>query len=249
MTDKLLERVLGDPTKLPPRFKDWVPKHVQNTDTIKFLKHQLPDVGKLAGFPGGGTSFLRDDGTFAVVTSGTQAFIDVKTTQKDVVNTNAETDLLNGEIALGADWLGPNGFAILDASGDILNNSGTTPTITLRIKLGTTTLWAATTGAMSSNANRGFWYAHIVIFNAAATNAQKMSGFIHATAIGTAAATGEGGYAGTGAGVGLINGVMGGTAAEDTTALKNLAFTAQWSTANANESMRLNRAVLHAFKV
>src|SRR5690242_21569013 len=48
-----------------------------------------------------------------------------KTTAKDVVNSVAETDLLNGEITVAGGQIGATGKLILTAYGDCLNNVAT----------------------------------------------------------------------------------------------------------------------------
>jgi len=193
-----------------------------------------------------GTKFLRDDFTWQAAAGGVQA--DRRNSTKDVVNTTTETDLLNGDIDIPANALGPNGIALLFAEGDWLNNSGATPTITLKVKLGATTIWAATSGAIpSSGAARGFWSACIAIQNAGATNSQLLVGSFSANQQGSSAAsTGTGGW-GSGNLI-IAEAAMGGSAAEDTTSLKNLALTVTWSAANANNSIRNHRAILNVLK-
>lgn len=169
--------------------------------------------------------------------------VDRKTTQKDVVNTVAETDLFDGELLLTGNTLGIGGFVLLVAGGDYLNNSGAVQTIRLRLKLGATTIWdSGVSSSFAANAARRHWALMALIANTGATNSQMAMGIFHQGQPGTPT-TGWGFIATQSDGTGF-----GGTAAEDTTADKALALTLVHSAANANLSMRLEKAQLMAFK-
>jgi hypothetical protein len=60
MTDRaneaLVRKVLADPSLFPPEFKAWIPKHVENTPTIRFEPYQV----KLADAPGAGKVLTID---------------------------------------------------------------------------------------------------------------------------------------------------------------------------------------------
>lgn len=70
-----------------------------------------------------------------------------KTTSKTVTNTVAETDLLNGEVTIGAGVLGTTGMMRLRLFLDILNNSGGAATWRFKVKLGGTAVFDS--GAVS----------------------------------------------------------------------------------------------------
>ena len=128
-------------------------------------------ASKLNGYPAVMQQFLRGDGTWTPATQG----IYRKTTAKQVVNTVAETDLLNGEITLGAGVLGSSGVLRFTAWGDFTNVSGSTQAaVRWKLKLGATTL--IDTGAPAawhgSVATRFPWSVTIEIANLGATNAQ-----------------------------------------------------------------------------
>lgn len=200
-------------------------------------------ASKISGYPADATKFLAGDGTWISAGGGLQA--DRRNGTKDVVNTVAETDLFNGEIDIPANSMGNNGVVFLQAEGDYLNNSGASPTITFRFKIGATTLWAAVTAALASSAARGYFTLQVTIHNAGVTNVQVMTGAVTGVSVnGAAASTGSGGIGTTGP----VSAVLGGTSAEDTTSTKNVAFTAQWSAANANNSVRIHRTLLSVVK-
>lgn len=185
------------------------------------------------------TKFLRGDGAWATP-SGQTTYR--KTSQKDVVNTVTETDLLNGEITVGANVMGASGMLRVTLEGDYLNTSGSQQGITLRVKFGTTTVWGDATVATqySSSATRRRWFMNFLITNQGATNVQDLAGFffMNAVAAGSVAGLGDLGTTDT------TETTFGGTAAEDTTASKALAVTVVHTAANASLSMRLQSALV-----
>jgi hypothetical protein len=54
MTDRdneaLVRKVLSNPDLFPPEFKNWVPRHVESSATIKFQPYQVPDIAKWRGY-------------------------------------------------------------------------------------------------------------------------------------------------------------------------------------------------------
>lgn len=203
----------------------------------------------ISGYPNSLAKFLRGDGAWAF------PGLYRKTTSKQVVNTTTETDLLNGEITLGAGVLGTTGVMRLTAWGVGLNNSASSFTSPRwKLKLGATTVLDtnAVTSAVSwgsFNAVRG-WRLVAEIANAGATNAQTaaIDGRHTATTTGTASPTdfavGQGMYAVdnadaqyffTGANSGL---------AIDTTVAQALALTMTLPGANASLYMTLLGAVV-----
>lgn len=74
----------------------------------------------LQGYPSDSTKVLKGDGTWGAVSSTTYR----KTTPKDVVNTTALTDLLNGEITLAAGDMGTTKKARATLLLDAFNGTG-----------------------------------------------------------------------------------------------------------------------------
>jgi hypothetical protein len=101
-------------------------------------------LSKLAGYPADATKFARGDGVWAL------PGIYRKVTPKAVVNSIAETDLLNGEITIPAGLMGISGGIRLTMMGDCVNNSAATQAAPVfKLKLGATTILAtAATAAM-----------------------------------------------------------------------------------------------------
>lgn len=128
-----------------------------------------------------------------------------KATQKQVVNTTSNTDLLNGEITVAANALGTNGLLRLTAFGDAVNNTGSTQTAPrFQLKLGASTLIDsnAPPTAWASSATRFAWRATAEIMNTAATNTQwtslRLEAMGNSSSLGGAGGTvptiGEGSY-------------------------------------------------------
>lgn len=168
-----------------------------------------------------------------------------KTTAKDVTNTVSETDLLNGEITIGAGVMGANGILRCSLMGDYLNSAASEVIPIFKIKFGGTTLFndpTANNSAPVSSANRRPWICNFEIHNLGATNSQWMGGSIW---FGTTAAptTGLGGIglASTTNGFGNVFGTSA-AAAVDTTAAKLLEVTVTWGTATTTRSWRLQSA-------
>ena len=126
-----------------------------------------------------------------------------KTTPKTVNTTVTETDLLNGEITVGAGVLGTTSVLRLTAWGDWLQNSGgglAWPRF--KLKLGATTIIDTGAGPVqvTSSALRGGWKIVAEIMNLGATNSQwaNIDGKIVSDNSGGTATftTGEGGWSG-----------------------------------------------------
>lgn len=168
-----------------------------------------------------------------------------KTTLKDVVNTTAEVDLLNGEIVIGAGVMSTDKRLRVVLICDYLNNSGVSQTLTLAVKLGATTLWKDTlTGAaaISSAAVRRALRIELDLANLGVANSQFLSGLFWLSNP-IAATAGLGDFSERVAVADDIwGGGFGGSAGEDTTLAKALAVTAQHGTANAALSCRLQYA-------
>lgn len=98
-----------------------------------------------------------------------------KTTAKTVNTSVAETDLLNGEITIGAGVMGTTKMARLTAWGDWKQNSGgTSNAYRFQLVLGATTLFDtnAPASVIADGAVRGRWKLVVTIQNATSASAQ-----------------------------------------------------------------------------
>lgn len=177
-----------------------------------------------------------------------------KTTVKQIINSAAETDLLNGEITIPGNSLGINGIIRATLLGDWMNNSGGVVSLPIiKLKLGATTLIvAATPGASwTAGATRQGWKAVVEIQNLGATNSQSgmlwMRGFqVNGVGAGLSNFTTGQGSAGSIPQAGgfatyeALGNFIGATV--DTTAAQVLAVTAQHSVANAALDITLRSA-------
>lgn len=201
---------------------------------------------------------VRDARTRAVVGAGSaisQIILPYrKNTAKQVVNTVAETDLLNGEITIGANVLGPNSILRLTAFGDWINNTGG-PLIPpqFKLKLGGTSLFdTGQLGAIfSTSANRFGWKLVALIQNLTATSQScsflldgVMGNGVGASAI--AFINGRGAYNAwvSAGGFGLVNGNAVATAAKDTTTALALVLSVINGSANALYDTTLTAALV-----
>lgn len=173
-----------------------------------------------------------------------------KTTAKQVVNSNVETDLLNGEIMVGAGVIGASGVLRLSAWGDWLNNTGANQiTPRFKLKLGATTLIDTATIATNwaFNAGRMGWEVCAKIENLGAANTQwaslnmDVAGFFTGAGASTFT-TGEGINQIVTSNYGKI--VGGNSGAVDTTVAQALAFTVTNPVANAALDVTLKGALV-----
>lgn len=174
-----------------------------------------------------------------------------KTSAKQVVNTLVETDLLNGEITVGAGVLGTTGVLRLTAYGDLLNNTAATQNSPrLKLKLGGTTLIDTNVLAATwaSSAARLPWKVVAEIGNLGATNSQWTSFITEilgniAANVATTLTVGEGFYAST-----ILNAMFkangGAATAVDTTVAQVLALTVTNPVANAALDVTLKGALV-----
>lgn len=157
--------------------------------------------------------------------------------QTDIVNTTTETTLYSFSVPGGT--LGTTRSLRLVIDGDQLNNSGSSDTVTLRVKYGSTTLYQDD-GVYASNATRISWRFDFTFGNTTATNAQYVSA-IFLTSTRGGATTGNGDWNGDG----LQNMVLSGTSAEDSTTTLTFSITIQHTVANASTSWRRQFASLY----
>lgn len=180
-----------------------------------------------------------------------------KVTSKQVLNTVTETDLLNGEITIGANLFGTSGIATINLWGDWIQNTGSTALLpTFKLKLGATTLlqWQTSTFNVATSAVRYSWSFSAIIAAANATNAQTatLSGYI--TSLCTAGTANQDTLLTTGEGV--TTAILGAnahsmvqvnaynSATVDTTAATALVFSTTNATATATYDVTLRGALV-----
>jgi hypothetical protein len=170
-----------------------------------------------------------------------------KVTEKDVVNTVTETDLLNGEITVAAGAMSTNKTVRVSLAGDYLNNTASDQTLTLAIKFGGTTLWADTISSIVSSATRRAFRVVFEITNLNANNVQSMAGVLFGSIGSATTGLGDAATSMTNWNVGGHQATVfgsNGTHALDTSTSKLLELTATHSTNSANLSMRLRSALV-----
>lgn len=210
-------------------------------DNSKVAAGAAISVSKLAA--GSNGQVLTTSGgtpTWSAPTSDTRYRL---TGDVDVTNTTIETDLISQSI--GAGVMGTDKLLRATIIGDLLNNSGTR-TLTLRIKFGGTTIYAAglTTPSIADADRKGFIF-DILIGNKGAANVQFGSFRLMMDDMGAddpAPTTGVGIWhnaAFTGNPV-----ATNGNIAVDTALAQTLAVTAQWDFATATVSLRKKYALI-----
>lgn len=133
-----------------------------------------------------------------------------------VQGTTSETTIYSATI--NANQMGASGMLEITLGGDLKNNSGLTPTLTLRVKFGGTTVCTLKVSNITSFTATGGYVIQAWIANDGNTNAQRAFALLNASKNGT--------WDGTSADYG--------TAAIDTTSNQTLLITAQWSTAGGS---------------
>lgn len=158
--------------------------------------------------------------------------LDKKITTTTVANTTSETDLYRK--AVTGNTIGSGGALRLMIAGD--GNALGSGTSTFRLKFGATTLLSLVVQFNTGSAARNPWEIEMTLFNAGATNAQRIEGsFRKSSSTGDAWVNN----------VGFSDTTMGyATAAEDTTASKDVAVTVQHSVASASTDAAARIALL-----
>lgn len=170
-----------------------------------------------------------------------------KTTEKDVNSTVTKTDLLNGEITIGANVMSSSGALYLECGGDFLNSTGSSRTIDMELKLGSTVLWDSNTSSFASNANRRAWHFRCVLQALGATNSQRGSGTMTVGGVTTTATTGTGALEQVSGSTAQIGPFLTAASAVDMTSSQALTFSVTLSTSSASLSMRLEYASVSVY--
>jgi hypothetical protein len=151
---------------------------------------------QIQGYPADATKYLNGTGGWTAPTvNAALPTLRTKLTQKEIVNTLAKTDLLNGEITIPANSMNAQGAIRFWMNGDYINSTATLQTIQLELKLGTTVLWdSGLSGSIGISATPRAWYCEGLIQALNSTSAQRGGGFFTLGPT-KAAITGESGLA------------------------------------------------------
>ncbi|HZT06954.1 MAG TPA: hypothetical protein VFC51_07970 [Chloroflexota bacterium] len=190
----------------------------------------------------GGTLF-RDDGANWVQAAGSVAgssgisVLGRSTSQVTVGNTTAETSLYSMMVPGGT--LGIAGVLRVRMAGTVVQGTGTSRNLTLRLKYGGTTAMVAIL-SVASGTQRGIVQLEAVLFGAGATNAQRTFGrsdFYQGFAglVGNPPATSR---------PALWQGSGDDSLAIDSTADQTLELTGQWAAADASSAFRSQLALV-----
>ncbi len=194
----------------------------------------------------GGKVFLRKTNTNAWYLSGdltvTSNVLYQDASVNDIVSNGSKATL--AQFSVPANKLGTSKAIELIVSGDYLNNSGSTRTLTIEIAYGSTVLWADVTTNLTASTVRHPWQFRIILSAANATNAQNAQAWMAMD--GTAAATtGLGDLSTLVANAGGFSAQVSGSSAEDSTSAKNLTVSVTHSASNASLSMRRNYVIAY----
>ena len=169
--------------------------------------------------------------TFQAVTGTLPVVIDRDVSNASLVNDTTETTMYTYTVP--ANTLGTNGMIRISYVGELLNNTGGSATLVVRVKLGSTTVFDSNTilAATNSSSERSL-FGHCWIAAANATNAQVSGGQISLGATST-----TGGQAG---GAVFRPEAVHNTIAEDSTTDLTLSITFDFATASASLRADLN---------
>lgn len=162
--------------------------------------------------------------------------LDRQVALQTVVNTTTETAVYT--FAVPANTLSTNRTIHLSLIGDLINNTGATPTYTVRVKYGATTIFQGAVQTLASSASRAAIVLDVELTAANATGAQRAKSFLW---LGNGNGANTGGVAlDLGDGTSNVNAryAIHNAVAEDSTASKNLVVTYQMSAANAAADLR-----------
>jgi hypothetical protein len=168
--------------------------------------------------------------------------LDRKVTDTTNVSSASESDCYRKTVT--GNTMGANGILRLRLAGTYLNNTGSNQTLVYRVKFGATTVFASSALSIPTSVTRRHWHVDLVIWNAAATGTQR------ATATAFLGATGAASFDVSttfGAGGPYFYEGGDGASSEDTTANKDVAFTAQHGAASATLDIITKEGVLEFF--
>lgn len=182
-----------------------------------------------------------------------------KNTSKVVSGTTGATDLLNGEITIGANKLGATSILKMSMRGDWKQNSGgTADSPRFQVILGGSTIidTGTPTIAIFNSASRKSWRAELEIANQNATNSQwvslwiYMGGLVTAGMNAAAPTTGEGFWGcvlSTTTSSAFLAAEIGNTGAVDMTSARSLVFNVINASSSANYDVTLFNALAVIF--
>lgn len=159
----------------------------------------------------------------------------------DVVSSSADTSLYS--VSVPANTLGSSGELEFFLYCDYLNNTGANRTLTLTIKLGSTTLYTDTTTTIATSTGRRAMHLSGRLKNTA-TNAQVLSALFGYSSISTAPPTGTGPLDSDSP----VHLMLVGTGAVDTTSTQTFDVRVQHNASDANLSVRCLAATVKLIK-
>lgn len=167
--------------------------------------------------------------------------LDKSVTDVTVENTTTETAIFSYTIP--ADTLGTTNMIRVAMAGRAINNSGANRSLTLRVKLGSTTIYDDVRTAITTNSREMGFRLELELKNNGSTSSQILTGQGLLGAQGTT----TNGYGDWGSDEIYSNATLGGTSSEDTTADKDLVVTVQWDGASANASITKSWHIVELF--
>lgn len=202
--------------------------------------------GNLSISAQGGKVKLRKTGTNTWYASG-----DLSITSNVIARDATELSVSNNSgaqtafsFSVPANKLGTDKTLAIELGGDIAFNSGS-PTWTISVAYGGTTLWSETSSAFAGSANRHPWYLTLRLSeHAGVTNSQVLTGHVIMSSA-DAAVTGEGGFNAIIATTSGFNTGVYGTASVDSTSAQTLTITFTMSVANAANNWKRENAIAY----
>lgn len=195
--------------------------------------------GLLPKLSGSASDFLKGDGTWGTGSGGWATGLIATTTASTTNITSSVTETSIFSFTLPGGTLGTQGAVLIRLYGQYTNNTAANQTVTIKFKYGTTTIFAATTGAISTSANARSWYLEFVLFADNSATAQRMGGSAGYIGVASAPTTGYGAISGT---IGNSAHFVGGSASENSANDLTVDVTITLSTATATATWVTHKA-------
>src|SRR5215212_26530 len=130
--------------------------------------------GLMQKYPGGTSTFLRGDGTFATPSTTTSSVYNRQMVNNTINTTTVKTILYQTTILANA--MGPDGILECEIYCDYLNDSGGNALLELYFEFGATTLFQDQLGSYGTDPNRRVFKINFFVANNAETNSQEFWG-------------------------------------------------------------------------
>lgn len=221
-------------------------------------RSQLNTAASSSGLNAGELYLITDENRFAVgLTSSTYEtfakeseaggsggieLLEKSTSDVQIVNTTTETNIVSYEIAGGT--LGTSNMVRLTAAGFLINTTGGTSGINvrLRIKYGSTTLYDDQRNSWGNSSNGGGFRMELILGGNGSTSAQQLTGQFLIGATGSQTT----GFGDIGSDEIYSNGILGGDSTEDSTGAKDFEVSIQLTTASADFSFTKYHHILES---